>query len=362
SRGLGDVYKRQIIEYGLGYPVEYYTTEKAVDGIVATTGCTVGKGSLHLTHCGMKEGRLWFMFVKDGGDYAGKCVYITVDKNELKTWLEQEALATNKETVRRDFMALPANNNTVFPKTMTPEGPPVEDLNYEYLISDAGKARWGNLYGGYARLDASGDEFSVITISNIWAMDNPKAGDVFAVSQMHDHICPGMTAGKFLAAYMYKNLPLGQDEEYHIVSCPQYCKDDYFAWMVHTTPGTKTLTSTTLSSADQQKLNAVGAGNVAGVFIRWNTNTKTGNALVLLFDFGAVATDAGVSTNDFKDYSTYKWWVSRLKCAVAMMQYLDTPERYVSAYGSTYNIDETTFKKLKEAGNNPYVVLGIITP
>jgi len=349
-----------VIDTGAGYPTEYYTTEKAIDGVTAATGCSYTNGNLLTIHGAMQKA-LWFAFIEDGGDYAGDCIYLAANKETLKTWLDEEKQTTNKDLLLRNFMAL--KDYEIFPATEDDAklANVKANMDANYLLSNDGITYWGNLKGSYARFDSGGDEFSIMTISNIWAMDDPRAKQLLAASQLHDHICPGLTAGKYLADYLWKQLPLGKDEAYYIIGVPCYCKDDYFTYLMRTTAGTKSHMTGLLSSDDQQKLTAVGAGDAAGVFIRFNEATKTGKALVLTFDFNKVAADAGVNRSDFKDFSTYKWWWARLKSDIAMMQYLDTPERYVATYG-TYDVDQNLLDRLRTSGVNPYVELGIITP
>jgi formylmethanofuran dehydrogenase subunit E-like metal-binding protein len=232
-------------------------------------------------------------------------------------------------------------------------------MSANFLLSEEGKAYWGNLKGSYAKFDSGGDELSIMTISNVWALDDPRETQLLAASQLHDHICPGLIAGQYLASYLYEELPLAQGEQYHIIGCPCYCKDDYFTYVMHTTPGLMTLTSIPLSAEDQERLPAE-AKDAAGVFIRWDPSTNTGTGLVLTFSFGQVESDSGIDASYWYSFGDWKWWWARLKADIAMMDYLDTPERYVGTYMEFDIANKAELDRLKAAGANPYVELGII--
>jgi len=48
-----------------------------------------------------------------------------------------------------------------------------------------------------------GNEFSLITICNLWAKGLPN--DFLKCAELHDHICPGLTSGYLIAKYIQKN-------------------------------------------------------------------------------------------------------------------------------------------------------------
>jgi hypothetical protein len=61
-----------------------------------------------------------------------------------------------------------------------------------------------------------------------------------------------------------------------------------------------------------------------------------------------------------RDFGTYKWWWVRLKQDMWMMDYLDSPETFVSTL-KRFTVDSPAeIEKLKSAGVNPLVELGIM--
>ncbi|MCW3141189.1 MAG: formylmethanofuran dehydrogenase subunit E family protein, partial [Methanophagales archaeon] len=77
-----------------------YTTEKALDGVMLTSGASRGKGNLINVHKPYNA-PLWFAFF----DKRSKdCVYLEADSEVLKTYLDREK--TEREVALSDFMNL----------------------------------------------------------------------------------------------------------------------------------------------------------------------------------------------------------------------------------------------------------------
>ena len=67
------------------------------------------------------------------------------------------------------------------------------------------------------------------------------------------------------------------------------------------------------------------AKNVAGIYIRWDKKAGNGTALVLAFDWDTASNMCEIERSWFKDFKSYKWWWTRLKMDLWMMDYLDNP-------------------------------------
>jgi formylmethanofuran dehydrogenase subunit E len=69
------------------------TTEECIDGVIASSGCTIGKANLMLIHRS-KEKPLWFAFFNKS---SGECVYLEVDSSVFDmTAAEVKALPDDK--------------------------------------------------------------------------------------------------------------------------------------------------------------------------------------------------------------------------------------------------------------------------
>jgi len=201
-----------------------------------------------------------------------------------------------------------------------------------------------------------GNEFSIMTIANVWARGMP--WELQKSAEFHNHICPGLTSGYLIAQYLKKELPLESGKEYQILAVPPWCKDDALQMIFDSTVGKRKMVVKTLS---KEQTNALpdNMKNIAGIYIRWDRNKGEGQGIILTFDWNKVCKEAGINRSDFKDFKSYKWWYARLKLDLWMMDYLDKPEYLISKV-KEFEIDSNTLNKLKTAGVDPLIELGII--
>ena len=87
-------------------------------------------------------------------------------------------------------------------------------------------------------------------------------------------------------------------QSYYIISSPPWCKDDALQVMLNTTVGKQTMAVLPLSAADTAKLNPE-AQDATGIYFRYDSNAKTGQGVVLGFDWDKLYQDSGVSGNGF---------------------------------------------------------------
>ncbi|NOR79117.1 MAG: hypothetical protein GQ523_12080 [Methanophagales archaeon] len=299
------------------------TTEKCVDGVIASTGCTIGNGNLLLIHRS-KEQPLWFAFFNNA---TGECVYLEVDNSVF-------ALSTD------EFNAL--SDEEVFTTIAK------EDISAESLLNEP--EAWQQKMNAKV---FGGNEFSLITIPNVWAVGAPY--EFLKSAEFHNHICPGLTSGYFIVKYLDENLPLqSASDKYEIIGCPPWCKDDAIQVIFDKTVG-KRYVAMHLTDEDSARL-----PDVAGIYVRWNSTAGKGDGLVLAFDWTKAAAISEFPMSDFKDFATHKWWWSRLKMNLDMMEYLDDPGKLVSTMHSFPVNSTEEYQKLKYAGVNPYVELGLL--
>lgn len=257
------------------------TTEACLDGLSEATGCTLGRGNLLAVHSA-REKPLWFLFFDK---VSGKAVYCEPDP--------------------------------LFPSTQPFKRLASENIGKNRLLADPGS--WN------AKVRAKvfgGNEFSIVTIANVVAEGVPF--DFVQAVLFHDHLCPGVTSGYLIANYLSSHLPLRSPaERYYIIALPPWCKDDALQVLLNTTPGKSGLAVIPMNDADKETL-IPEAKNLAGIYIRWDGKSKTGDGLVLGFDFDKAAAMSGNDMN--KGFP----WESRLKLDLWFSRYLDQPDLFVS--------------------------------
>ncbi|MEA3359031.1 MAG: FmdE family protein [Thermodesulfobacteriota bacterium] len=316
-----------------------YTTEKALDGVMMTTGASRGKGNLVNVHKPYNA-TLWFAFFHKENK---ACVYLETKSDVLKIYLDREN--TEIGTALRDFMKL--KDDEIFSSVAK------ENIDANKLLSSPEawqKKMIARVFGG--------NEFSLFTIANLWAMGLPN--DFLKVAELHDHICPGLTSGYLIAEYLKKNLhSLAPRHEYTIIAIPPWCKDDALIQIFETNVGHKRLFVKWLTKEQKKRLPKV-AKNVANIVIRWERGAKKGKGIVVAFNWDKVFKGARIKRKDFMDFKGYGWWWTRLKMVVWMMNYLDKPEALVSTIKEFEVKSPAEIEKLKAAGVNPLVELGIM--
>ena len=323
-----------------GYMAEIgdYTTEKALDGIMMTAGTSRGKGNLANLHKPYNA-CLWFAFF----DKKSKdCVYLEADSGVIEDYLDREK--TDRDAALTDFMKL--NDDEIFTRVAK------ENIDADRLLNNP--EAWqekmvDKVFGG--------NEFSLFTISNLWAMGLPN--DFLKCAELHDHICPGLTSGYLIAEYIKKNLPTSDPRnEYTVIAIPPWCKDDALIQIFETNVGHKRLYVKHLTKEQMEQLPEY-AKNVANIVIRWEQGAESGDGIVVAFDWDKAYEGSGTRPEDLRAFDTYKWWWVRLKMDIWMMDYLDKPEELISTI-KTFTVNSEELDNLKAAGVNPLVELGIM--
>lgn len=317
-----------------------YTTEKALDGVTMTSGVSRGKGNLVNVHKAYNS-PLWFAFF----DRQSKdCIYVEAKSEVLRTYLDRER--TDKDAALRDFMEL--EDEEVFATIVT------ENIAADRLLDDP--EEWqekmvATVFGG--------NEFSIITISNLWARGLPN--DFLKAAELHDHICPGLTSGYLIAEYLKQNLPSSAPRtEYTIIAIPPWCKDDVLIQIFETNVGHKRLYVKHLTQEQMEQLPDY-AKNVADIVIRWEAGAESGDGIVVGFDWDKMYQGTELPKEWLGDFATWHWWYVRLKMDIWMLDYLDNPEALVFII-KEFEVDSPAeIEKLKSAGVNPLVELGIMS-
>lgn len=296
------------------------TTEKCIDGLAAVSGCTIGNSNLLLVQRA-KNLPLWFAFYNKG---TGEMLYLE---------------ANNAAAVMNAAELNSLTNEKAF-KTMA-----LENIGLDKLLANDGawetKAK-NKVFGG--------NEFSLTGIAHVWAHPNCTYGFLRA-AQFHNHVCPGVNSGYLIIKYLDKYLPLNAGQSYKIIACPSWCKDDAYQTILDTTVGKKGLYAKALTSEQISAL-PESAKNVAGLYIRWNEQSGTGDGLVLGFDFN--------KANELAGTTNMTGAFVKVKTALSMMDYVNQPETMVSTLKQFKINSPAELEALFAAGVNPLESVGLV--
>lgn len=297
--------------------VDGQTTQAALNGITAETGLSLGDGNLfQILRAYWKP--LWFYFFDKK---TGEAVYLQVNGKILNKSLDE-------------FKVL--SDNQVFSKITKANA----DLDYMLNHTDEGNATYNNKAFG-------GNEGTVVPFSNVWAHDAPF--DFLQATCFHDHLCPGVTSGYFLAKYVEEKLPItDSSESYKVISCPNWCKEDLLQMRWDATPGKSGMFVMALTDAEKKAV-----PNIAGIYIRWNDTAKEGDALVLRYN----STQSGdlTGTANWKGPS----WASKPLSCVRLLPYMDQPDLFVSTI-KELKVDQSMLSQMQNAGMHPLKVVGVL--
>ena len=311
------------------------TTEKYIDLIQDTTGCSVGKGNLLMFHRPIDYQLIIAMFIKGAKGNNGYVIALKDGDAEPKAVL------------------------TTVPKITKEERE--EEWGSEYWLnwetSDEAKENWTALEGDFGEIGLTrSDAFSITTIASIWGLDAPY--DFLKCGEWHNHICPGVSAGYLITGYIQQNYTLEKDEKYIWIACPPWCKDDAIQTLLDLTPGKRTMFVKQLSEEQEAELPA----DVAGILVKWNETEGNGTGMVLQFNWteaNAVSNINGSSYFPPGFTANPIFWTSRLKGDWGLMPYLDAPEKFVKT-AEEFDVTSEMLSRLEMAGVNPYVEIGMM--
>ncbi len=292
--------------------VDGQTTQGALKGLTAESGNSIGDGNLfQVLRPYWKP--VWFYFFDKA---TGEAVFLQVESTSLNRSLNE-------------FKAL--SNDQVFSKISKAN----VDIDYLENHTDEGNVTFKGAFNG--------NEFSLVGISNVWGRGG--SFDFIQDTCFHDHLCPGVTSGLFIAKYVEEKLPITNisTESYKVISCPNWCKEDLLQMRWDATPGKSGMFVMALTDTER---NAI--PGIAGIYIRWNDTAKEGDALVLAYNSSSVKTG-------WKGPA----WGSKLASDVVLMDYVDTPQAFVSTI-KEFKVDTEKLAQLQSAGMHPLKVAGVM--
>ena len=202
------------------------------------------------------------------------------------------------------------------------------------------------------------DAFSIVTIANAWGYGAPY--DFLKCAQFHNHICPGLSSGYLIAGHIQDNYPLGNGESYTWIGCPNWCKDDAIQVLLDLTAGKKGIVVKQRSGELFVKENPL-----AGILIIWNGTAKSGRGVAFRYDWGKACDLSDVNLSDFKPSggkTNPLFWTTRIKASFGLVPYLDCPDMFVSLATDEFDVTSEQLNRVKMAGVDPYVELGLLEP
>ena len=294
--------------------VDGQTTQAALKGLSNESGNSIGDANLFQVLRPYYK-PVWFYFFDRA---TGEALFLQADGKALNASLNE-------------FEALP--DDQVFSKISK------ANVDIDYLRNHTNEGN--TTFNGKA---FNGNEFSLAAISNVWARGG--SFDFIQAACFHDHLCPGVTSGLFLAKFVEEKLPINNisTESYKVISCPNWCKDDLFQMRWDATPGKSGMFVMALTDAEKKAV-----PNIAGIYIRWNDTSKSGDALALAYNFSAVALPTW----------TGPAWGSKLYQDIVLMDYADKPETFISII-KEFKVDAATLANLENAGMHPLKIAGVM--
>ena len=202
------------------------------------------------------------------------------------------------------------------------------------------------------------DAFSIVVIANAWGCGAPY--DFLKCTDLHNHLCPGLSSGYLITGYIRENYPLGPGESYRWIGCPNWCKEDAIQVLLDLTPGKKSLIAKQRSGELFVKEKPL-----AGILIIWNDTAKSGRGVAFQYDWGETCNLSDVNLSDFKPpggKTNPLFWTTRIKASFGLLPYLNQPDMFVSLASDEFNVTSEQLDRVKMAGVDPYIELGLEEP
>jgi len=209
---------------------------------------------------------------------------------------------------------------------------------------------------GEIKKQLKGDAFSVVTILTAHAKGAPN--DFLKCCEHHNHYCPGVTSGYFIARYIQKHYPAAPGESYIWFACPPWCKDDAVSTLLDLTPGKQNIF---VKNMAEGRATEGPDGRFAGIVVRWNDAEKKGKAAVFQFDWDKAYSLAKITARDFNPEggkSNPAFFTVRVRSSWALIPYLGEPESFIKVFKEA-DVDGKALARMKQAGTDPYEVVGM---
>jgi formylmethanofuran dehydrogenase subunit E-like metal-binding protein len=289
------------------------STQGALDGLTVVTGASRGKNTLVEVHSAARD-PLWFA-VYDR--QSGFCAYLEMNRSD-------------------------GSDSKLFPQPMSPEMFGIRtveriDAPYLYQHAKAFETRLaGRIFGNNA--------FRVITIANAVASGAPAR--VIRAIEFHDHYCPGVISGIFMAGYVQTHFPPGKSG-YFVHSIDPWCKEDALMVLLNATPGKKKYAVSYPAKADRaNRLSEV--ETAATIIYRRDDDTQKWEGMILGFDWADTScTETGIGIID------------KLCMDLWYLEQIDSPEAFVKVLKTVTLPDGVSPMDWAGPGNDPLKMMGL---
>ena len=292
-----------------------HPTQAALDGISEVLKVSRGNFSLVEVHSNSST-PLWFAIYYKS---TGVCVYLEIapeavaGRTEITQPSESELFSTVTQTVitAEKIFGNPAESAAIFDSMIF-----------------------------------NGNEFRIVTIVNgILAGAPPYA---IRGMEFHDHYCPGVTSGIFLAEYLKKEFPLSQGGSYFVQSVQPWCKEDALLAILNSTPGKKSYHL--YYPTEEDKSHWIDqAKDAADIIYRKNPINNTWDGIVVGIQFSET------------DCPTYNHSLLDKLCSdLYYLKHLDTPEAFISVIKTFTLPSDVTPQLYARPGVDPMEKLGLV--
>lgn len=287
----------------------------ALDGIISATGSTVEN------LFSLKRGiwtPLWFLFTKKGTN--GELNSVLLQYNENTQTLE----------------VLPVVYNGV--------SYDVFDISGANLAGGSGSAGWNkslavfNAYT-YNIPDSAQQDYYLVSLANQWAYGMPYA---FLKSAIGGG-CPGsgLTQGYIIADYVKNNLPLSANDIYIYLAITAHCKEQVLIDSLGLSAAQGTYYTTGLRYSTEN--------SAAGIFVRWNTATNTGEAMLLDLNTAIINQLQPANSNYYKTMYWAVWYLDQAFPGKALYGTVQTAFSVVR----TIPLTQSDLSNMVAAGEDP---------
>lgn len=187
-----------------------------------------------------------------------------------------------------------------------------------------------------------GNYFGIQSISNAW--NGQPAFDQLITFLFHNHACPGVQPGFFIADYIQENFPLNENQSYIYIANEQYCKEDSIEYMLDLSPGLGNYMVQKLTSSEYKGENDL---DEEGILIIWDSANNIGQAVSISYQWPS------------PNLSAYK--TSESKRAAQIQAFLDlyngrdnpilTENYHTIAHGDSRWITQEQLQTITSGGN-----------
>ena len=125
-----------------------------------------------------------------------------------------------------------------------------------------------------------GNYFGIQSISNAW--NGGPDFDQLITFLYHNHACPGVQPGFFIADYIQEKFPLNENQSYIYIANEQYCKEDSIEYMLGLSPGLGNYLVQKLTSDEYKGENDL---DEEGILIIWDSANNIGQAVSISYQW-----------------------------------------------------------------------------